>query len=92
MNSLLIHSSLMNSLLIHSAFITGNFLLRYFYLLFSDDPEVIPLDQYVFNTEAHPLPIWGSEADLKVRKKLDDALRKRRAQKEDVRRNGRMSK
>ncbi|XP_076021220.1 mannosidase, alpha, class 1B, member 1b isoform X2 [Genypterus blacodes] len=32
--------------------------LKYFYLLFSDDPNLINLDQYVFNTEAHPLPIW----------------------------------
>jgi len=31
--------------------------LKYLYLLFSED-EVIPLDQYVFNTEAHPLKIW----------------------------------
>ena len=30
--------------------------LKYLYLLFSDD-ELIPLDQWVFNTEAHPLPI-----------------------------------
>ncbi|XP_030581445.1 mannosidase, alpha, class 1B, member 1b isoform X2 [Archocentrus centrarchus] len=34
--------------------------LKYFYLLFSDDFNVISLDQYVFNTEAHPLPIWAS--------------------------------
>uniref|UniRef100_A0A4W5QUF0 alpha-1,2-Mannosidase n=1 Tax=Hucho hucho TaxID=62062 RepID=A0A4W5QUF0_9TELE len=34
--------------------------LKYFYLLFSDDPELISLDKYVFNTEAHPLPIWPS--------------------------------
>ncbi|KAJ8413840.1 hypothetical protein AAFF_G00064380 [Aldrovandia affinis] len=32
--------------------------LKYFYLLFSDDPELISLDKYVFNTEAHVLPIW----------------------------------
>lgn len=32
--------------------------LKYFYLLFSDNPELINLDTYVFNTEAHPLPIW----------------------------------
>ncbi|KAL6465303.1 hypothetical protein MHYP_G00254360 [Metynnis hypsauchen] len=32
--------------------------LKYFYLLFSDDPNLISLDKYVFNTEAHPLPIW----------------------------------
>ncbi|CAD5113656.1 DgyrCDS2817 [Dimorphilus gyrociliatus] len=29
---------------------------KYLYLLFSDD-SVVPLDKYVFNTEAHPLPI-----------------------------------
>ena len=34
--------------------------LKYFYLLFSDDPQVVPLDQFVFNTEAHPLPIYTS--------------------------------
>ncbi|XP_059404275.1 endoplasmic reticulum mannosyl-oligosaccharide 1,2-alpha-mannosidase-like [Carassius carassius] len=32
--------------------------LKYFYLLFSDDPNLISLDKYVFNTEAHPMPIW----------------------------------
>ncbi|KAJ2916907.1 hypothetical protein MD484_g3531, partial [Candolleomyces efflorescens] len=31
--------------------------LKYLYLLFSDS-SVLPLDQYVFNTEAHPLPIF----------------------------------
>ena len=31
--------------------------LKYLFLLFSDD-EIIPLNKYVFNTEAHPLPIW----------------------------------
>ncbi|KPP75104.1 endoplasmic reticulum mannosyl-oligosaccharide 1,2-alpha-mannosidase-like [Scleropages formosus] len=36
--------------------------LKYFYLLFSDDPNLISLDRYVFNTEAHPLPIWPSAA------------------------------
>ncbi|XP_056274346.1 mannosidase, alpha, class 1B, member 1b [Pseudoliparis swirei] len=34
--------------------------LKYLYLLFSDDPDLISLDRYVFNTEAHPLPIWPS--------------------------------
>ena len=29
--------------------------LKYFYLLFSND-SLIPLDEYVFNTEAHTLP------------------------------------
>ncbi|GJJ13259.1 hypothetical protein Clacol_007510 [Clathrus columnatus] len=31
--------------------------LKYLYLLFSDD-SVLPLDKFVFNTEAHPLPIF----------------------------------
>ncbi|CAH1798860.1 unnamed protein product, partial [Owenia fusiformis] len=30
--------------------------LKYLYLLFSDD-SLIPLDKWVFNTEAHPLPV-----------------------------------
>ncbi|XP_026195471.1 endoplasmic reticulum mannosyl-oligosaccharide 1,2-alpha-mannosidase [Anabas testudineus] len=32
--------------------------LKYLYLLFSDDMELLSLEKYVFNTEAHPLPIW----------------------------------
>jgi len=32
--------------------------LKYLYLLFSED-SLIPLDQYVFNTEAHPLGIFS---------------------------------
>lgn len=35
--------------------------LQYLYLLFSDD-SVLPLDEWVFNTEAHPLPIKGANA------------------------------
>eukprot|EP01137_Pigoraptor_chileana_P008823 Opistho-2@56188 len=31
--------------------------LKYLYLLFEDE-SVIPLDEWVFNTEAHPLPLW----------------------------------
>ncbi|XP_024154541.1 endoplasmic reticulum mannosyl-oligosaccharide 1,2-alpha-mannosidase [Oryzias melastigma] len=34
--------------------------LKYLYLLFSDDMELLSPDKYVFNTEAHPLPIWPS--------------------------------
>ena len=30
--------------------------LKYLYLLFSDD-SILPLDKWVFNTEAHPLPV-----------------------------------
>ncbi len=50
--------------------------LKYFYLLFCE-PDVIPLSQYVFNTEAHPLPIWGSEADRRVLATLSPATRAR---------------
>ncbi|VDK52082.1 unnamed protein product [Anisakis simplex] len=32
--------------------------LKYLYLLLADDQSEIPLDQYVFNTEGHPLPIY----------------------------------
>ncbi|KAH9488136.1 Endoplasmic reticulum mannosyl-oligosaccharide 1,2-alpha-mannosidase [Bulinus truncatus] len=32
--------------------------LKYLYLLFSDDPNLISLDDYVFNSEGHPLPIF----------------------------------
>lgn len=33
--------------------------LKYLFLLFSDDMDLLSLDAYVFNTEAHPLPIWA---------------------------------
>ena len=33
--------------------------LKYLFLLFTDD-DVIPLDKWVFNTEAHPLPIFST--------------------------------
>ena len=35
--------------------------LKYLYLLFCDD-DVISLDKWVFNTEAHPLPIKGQNS------------------------------
>ncbi len=41
------------------------------------EPNVIPLDQYVFNTEAHPLPIWGSEADKAVLDTIPEAAKER---------------
>lgn len=34
--------------------------LKYLYLLFADD-ELLPLDRYVLNTEAHPLPVRGTD-------------------------------
>jgi mannosyl-oligosaccharide alpha-1,2-mannosidase len=30
--------------------------LKYFYLLFKEDEDLLPLDEVVFNTEAHPFP------------------------------------
>lgn len=32
--------------------------LKYLYLLFGDE-NVLPLDKFIFNTEAHPLPVLG---------------------------------
>ncbi|ESN95949.1 hypothetical protein HELRODRAFT_178867 [Helobdella robusta] len=32
--------------------------LKYLYLLFSDDESLLPVDRWVFNTEAHPLPVF----------------------------------
>ncbi|KAF9285196.1 mannosyl-oligosaccharide alpha-1,2-mannosidase [Mortierella alpina] len=40
--------------------------LKYFYLLFGSD-DVLPLDKYVFNTEAHPLPIFTPSDELLAR-------------------------
>ena len=34
--------------------------LKYFYLLF-EDPEVVSLDDYVLNTEAHPLKLEAGQ-------------------------------
>ena len=36
--------------------------LKYLYLIFCDD-DVVPLDKYVFNTEAHPLGIISTPLD-----------------------------
>lgn len=33
--------------------------LKYLYLLFADS-SLIPLDKFVFNSEAHPIPIEGA--------------------------------
>lgn len=32
--------------------------LKYFFLLFSDDFDLVNIDNWVINTEAHLLPIW----------------------------------
>lgn len=36
--------------------------LKYLYLLFDDSATLLPLDQFVFNTEAHPLPVFTPES------------------------------
>lgn len=38
--------------------------LKYLYLLFEDDESVLPFEEYVFNTEAHPLPIDPTVAKI----------------------------
>ena len=32
--------------------------LKYLFLMFEEGPDPLPLDQWVFNTEAHPLPVY----------------------------------
>lgn len=36
--------------------------LKYLFLLFDDSKTLLPLDKYVFNTEAHPLPIFKPDS------------------------------
>ena len=38
--------------------------LKYLYLLFSDDEQLLPIDKFVFNTEAHPLLIRTNNNDI----------------------------
>jgi hypothetical protein len=40
--------------------------LKYLFLLFSDD-DLVPLDKWVLNTEAHPLPVFEWTADERAR-------------------------
>ncbi|XP_078339202.1 mannosyl-oligosaccharide 1,2-alpha-mannosidase IA-like [Crassostrea virginica] len=42
--------------------------LKYLYLTFSED-SLIPLDKWVFNTEAHPLPIQGANTVIEKKEK-----------------------
>ncbi len=41
--------------------------LKYLYLLFSED-SILPLDKWVFNTEAHPLPVLRGIPSLSAAK------------------------
>ena len=63
-------------------FLIFRFLFQYLYLLFSDD-ELISLDQWVFNTEAHPLPIKGVNKFYRDTPKganvLDNSVKARRS-------------
>ncbi|KAK9477386.1 glycoside hydrolase [Lipomyces japonicus] len=40
--------------------------LKYFYLLFEDDDSILSLEQFVFNTEAHPFPKFNIEPLFKT--------------------------
>ncbi|ETW78786.1 glycoside hydrolase family 47 protein [Heterobasidion irregulare TC 32-1] len=40
--------------------------LKYLYLLFTDE-DLVPLDKWVFNTEAHPLPVFSWSDEEKIR-------------------------
>jgi len=42
--------------------------LKYLYLLFSDD-DLLPLNKYVFNTEAHPMPIRNTHTSIQDEKR-----------------------
>lgn len=47
--------------IMHSFLIAETF--KYLYLIFGDDPDELPLDKWVFNTEAHPLLVTPGMAD-----------------------------
>jgi hypothetical protein len=54
--------------------------LKYFFLLFTDD-DLVPLDQWVFNTEAHPLPVFQwSEWEMERYGILPDGVFKNRSE------------
>lgn len=48
--------------------------LKYLYLIFAEsadrDDELLPLDNVVFNTEAHPLRVMDLRGDVEFRTKL----------------------
>ena len=65
-------------------FIFEFFFFQYLYLLFSDD-ELISLDEWVLNTEAHPLPIKGKNKfyrNVEVNPMEDQVIKK--AKKSDI--------
>lgn len=54
---------LLKNIHLYSSF--PSFQFQYLYLLFSDD-SLLPLDEWVFNTEAHPLPIRGANLHYRM--------------------------
>ena len=44
--------------------------LKYLYLIFCDE-KTIPITEYVFNTEAHPLRVWSKEQAKEMAKYID---------------------
>jgi mannosyl-oligosaccharide alpha-1,2-mannosidase len=46
---------------------------KYLYLLFADD-SLLPLDDWVLNTEAHPLPVWKSVPEDKLRELIPHGM------------------
>ena len=52
--------SLIDCLLVYSWFLAET--LKYLYVLF-DDSDSFKLDEWVFNTEAHPLPVFSWTAE-----------------------------
>ncbi|CAI7792509.1 unnamed protein product [Closterium sp. NIES-53] len=65
----------------HSFFLAET--LKYLYLLFSPD-DVLPLNQWVFNTEAHPLKIIARNSDFPPRLRIESQTKRRRHLEHDV--------
>ena len=57
--------------------------LKYLYLLFADNQE-FNLDQWVFNTEAHPLPIQGHNSLYRMSTDVMDSSAEVKVKKSDV--------
>ncbi|CAI7797350.1 unnamed protein product [Closterium sp. NIES-54] len=57
----------------HSFFLAET--LKYLYLLFSPD-DVLPLNQWVFNTEAHPLKIIARNSDFPPRLRIESQTKR----------------
>ena len=49
--------------------------LKYLYLIFVDDETVLPLENWVFNTVGHPLPVFSPQSEEHNRRYFDDGLK-----------------